>query len=111
MWEIQDKENFTCKHIAFNNPKPFVTIELTPKGRIPKGTKIPKGARLRLVSNNNLPLARMRRAVDIAKHRFRPEAITFLNRASGQRGSVDSLTNTIVKENLRDTAVQEKLMR
>ena len=111
LWDIQDKDNFTCEHVAFKNPKPFVTIELTPKGRLPKGTKIPKGARLRLVSNNNLPLARMRRAVDIAKHRFRPEAITFLNRASGQRGSVDSLTNTIVKENLRDTAVQEKLMR
>jgi len=111
LWDIEDRDNFTCRHIAFQNPKPFVTIELTPKGRIPKGTKIPTGARLRLVSNNNLPLTRMRRAVDIAKHRFRPEAITFLNRASGERGSVDSLTNTIVKENLRDTAVQEKLMR
>ena len=111
LWDIEDRDNFTCRHVAFQNPKPFVTIELTPKGRIPKGTKIPTGARLRLVSNNNLPLARMRRAVDIAKHRFRPEAITFLNRASGERGSVDSLTNTIVKENLRDTAVQEKLMR
>jgi len=111
IWDIRDRWDWDVKHVAFKNPKPFITIELTPKGRIPKGTKIPKGARLRLVSNNNLPLARMRRAVDIAKHRFRPEAITFLNRASGQRGSVDSLTNTIVKENLRDTAVQEKLMR
>jgi len=111
LWNIQDKENFTCEHVAFKNPKPFVTIELTPKGRMPRGTKVPKGARLRLVSNNNLPLTRMKRAVDIAKHRFRPEAITFLNRAAGERGSVDSLTNVIIKENLRDMAVQEKLMR
>ena len=111
LWDIQDKDNFSCKHIAFKNPKPFVTIELTPKGRIPKGTVVPKGARLRLVSNNNLPLTRLKRAVDIAKHRFKPEAITFLNRALGQRGSVDSLTSTIIKENLRDTAVQERLMR
>jgi len=111
LWDIQDKESFTCKHITFKNPKPFVTIELTPKGRIPKGTGVPTGARLRLVSNNNLPLTRMKRAVDIAKHRFRPESIAFLNRASGNRGSIDSLTNTIVKENLRDTAVQETLIR
>ena len=111
IWNIRDRWDWDVQHVAFKNPKPFMTIELTPKGRIPRGTKIPKGARLRLVSNNNLPLTRMRRAVDIAKHRFRPEAITFLNRASGTRGSVDSLTNTIVKENLRDTAVQEKLMR
>ena len=111
LWNIEDKDTFTCEHVAFENPKPFVTIGLTPKGRIPKGTKVAKGARLRLVSNNNLSLSRMKRAVDIAKHRFRPESITFLNRATGERGSVDSLTNTIVKENLRDIAVQEKLMR
>ena len=111
IWDIQDKDSFTCRHIAFKNPKPFITIELTPKGRIPKGTAVPKGARLRLVSKNNLPLTRLKRAVDIAKHRFKPEAITFLNRALGQRGSVDSLTNTIIKENLRDTAVQERLIR
>ena len=111
LWNIQDRDTFTCEHIAFKNPKPFVTVALTPKGRIPRGTKVPKGARLRLVSNNNLPLSRMKRAIDIAKHRFRPEAITFLNKAAGSRGSVDSLTNTIIKENLRDIAVQEKLMR
>ena len=110
LWDIQDKEAFTCAHAAFKNPKPFVTIGLTPKGRIPRGTSIPKGARLRLVSNNNLSLSRMKRAVDIAKHRFRPESITFLNRAAGLRGNVDSLTNTIIKENLRDIAVQEKLI-
>ena len=111
LWDIQDKENFTCKHIAFKNPKPFITIELTPKGRIPKGTKIQTEARLRLVSNNNLPLDRMRRAVEVAKHRFNPESITFLNRAAGERNNVDSIGNSLIKMNLRDLAVQEKLIR
>ena len=111
LWDIQDKENFTCKHIAFKNPKPFITIELTPKGRIPKGTKIQTDARLRLVSNNNLPLDRMRRAVEVAKHRFSPESITFLNRAAGERNNVDNMGNSLIKMNLRDLAVQEKLIR
>ena len=111
LWDIEDKENFTCKHIAFKNPKPFITIELTPKGRIPKGTKIQTGARLRLVSNNNLPLDRMRRAVEVAKHRFSPESITFLNRAAGERNNVDNMGNSLIKMNLRDLAVQEKLIR
>ena len=110
IWDIKSRDNFTCKHVAFKNPKPFVTIELTPKGRLPRGTKIPEGARLRLVSNNNLPLTRMKRALDIAKHKFRPESITFLNRAAGLRGNIDDINNKI-KENLRDTAVQEKLIR
>jgi len=110
IWEIEDKNEFRVSHHVLLNPKPFVTIELTPKGRMPKGTKIPPGARLRLVSNNNLPLDVMRKAVEVAKHRFKPESITFLNRAAGERGTVEVGTGFKV-ENLRDKGVQEDLIR
>ena len=110
IWEIEDKNEFRVSHHVLLNPKPFVTIELTPKGRMPRGTKIPAGARLRLVSNNNLPLDVMRKAVEVAKHRFRPESITFLNRAAGERGTVEIGTGFKV-ENLRDKGVQENLIR
>jgi DNA repair exonuclease SbcCD ATPase subunit/DNA repair exonuclease SbcCD nuclease subunit len=109
-WEIEDKDTFTVNHHVLLNPKPFKTIELTPKGRMPKGTKIPAGARLRLVSNNNLPLDVMRKAVEVAKHRFNPESITFLNRAAGERGTVEIGAGFKV-ENLRDKGVQENLIR
>ena len=111
LWDIADKDNYTCEHLSFKNPKPFITIELTPKGRMPRGTNIPNGARLRLVSNNNLPLSRMKKAVDIAKHRFQPESITFLNRAAGQRGTVEDLTNGLKVEDLRDPVVQKELIQ
>ena len=110
LWEIEDKEDFTVRHIELSNPKPFITIQLTPKGKIPKGTKIPPTARLRLVSDNNLPLDSIRKAADIAKKRFKPESVTFLNRSAGQRGSVEDITQTIFKEDLRDVAVQEELI-
>jgi len=110
IWEIEDKNEFRVSHHVLLNPKPFVTIELTPKGRMPKGTKIPPGARLRLVSNNNLPLDTMRKAVEVAKHRFKPESITFLNRAAGETGTVEIGTGFKV-ENLRDKGVQENLIR
>ena len=110
MWDIQDKNMWDTRHVSLTNPKPFITIELTRKGRMPKNISIPSGARLRLVSNNNLPLDIMRRAVDIAKHRFKPESISFLNRASGERGSVEGLTDELKTENLRDISVQEELM-
>ena len=111
LWEINSKDDFTCKHVAFENPKPFITVELTPKGRFPKKLNVPTGARLRLVSNNNLPLSRMKKAVDVAKHRFKPETITFLNRAAGQRGNVESITNGLKVEDLRDPAVQKELIQ
>ena len=110
IWNIRDRDDWDVKHVAFKNPKPFRTIELTPKGRMPKGISVPMGARLRLVSNNNLPLNKMKKAIDIAKHRFKPESITFLNRAAGERGSVDALTYNLVKEDLRDPVVQEELI-
>ena len=72
--------------------------------------KAPLGARLRLVSKNNLSLDVMKKAVDIAKHRFKPESIVFLNRAAGQRGNVEEITDTLKKEDLRDPAIQEELI-
>ena len=29
IWDIEDKESFKCKHIVLENPKPFITVELT----------------------------------------------------------------------------------
>jgi len=111
IWEVKNKDSFTCKHIELKNPKPFITIELTPKGHMPKNIKVPIGTRLRLVSNNNIQLDRLRKAVDIAKVRFKPESVTFLNRVAGERGSVEDLTNDLIKEDLRNLVVQEELIQ
>jgi len=110
MWNIQDKDTFTCTHHILRNPKPFITVKLTPKGRFPNKIKVQEGARLRLVSENNLPLDVVRRAVDIAKKRFKPEAVTYLSRSAGERGSVENLAAGLVCEDLRDVAVQEQLI-
>jgi len=111
IWDIQDKENFTVKHVVIPNPKPFVTINLTRTGRLPKNAECPLGARIRLVSENSLPVSTMRRALDAAKHRFKPESIGYLNRSAGQRGNVENLATDDVEENLRDVTVQEKLIK
>lgn len=111
VWDIQDKENFECKHIVLKNPRPFVTIILTPKGKMPKNVSVPERARLRLVSNNNLPLHIMKKATDIAKKRFNPESVKFLNRAAGQKGTVGEDDGSLLVENLRDIEVQERLIK
>ncbi|HCI71669.1 MAG TPA: hypothetical protein DHV30_14190, partial [Balneola sp.] len=111
LWDIEDKKNFTCKHYSLENPKPVITIKLTPKGRIPNKLEVQKGARIRLLSENNLPLRKVRKAADAAKSRFKPESITYLNRAMGERGNVEDLTNSLVKEDLRDLGVQEELIK
>tara|TARA_R110000824_G_scaffold194057_7_gene376552 strand:- start:1513 stop:4674 length:3162 start_codon:yes stop_codon:yes gene_type:complete len=111
IWEIESKDDFKVRHVKLNNPKPFITIELTKNGRMPKNLTIPMGARVRLVCNNNLPLNKMKRAIDIAKTRFKPESISFLNRAIDKEADESEFSCSILREDLRDVTVQEKLIR
>lgn len=107
LWDIESKDEFTNKLITFKNPKPFVTIELNKDGTLPD-VEIPEGARIRLCADSNISLDVMRKSVDVAKYNFKPESITYLNRASGS--DVDVRTANIVREDLRDTKVQNRLI-
>ena len=110
VWTINSKDDWNIKHFSLQNPRPFVTVELTRTGKIPRRATVPPTARLRLVSDNNLPLDVMRKAVDVAKHKFKPESISFLNRAAGKRGDVEELTDGLGMQNLRDPEVQQELI-
>jgi DNA repair exonuclease SbcCD nuclease subunit/ABC-type cobalamin/Fe3+-siderophores transport system ATPase subunit len=109
IWDIKDKENFTCKHIQLENPKPFITINLTPTGRLPRATSIPTGARVRLISEHNHPISALKKAADVVKTKFRPESVAFLNKFSGARGA--STSAHAERMNMRDADVQERLMK
>jgi len=111
VWDIHNKNDFTVKHISIPNPKPFITVELTTDGRIPKDFKCVEGTRLRLTSQNNLSLQAMKRAIDVAEHRFKPERVTYLSKALGKRGNIEKNANKFAIDNLRDISVQEKLIK
>jgi len=108
LWDIQSKEDFTNRLITFTNPKPFITLELTKAGNLPR-KKPPQGARLRIVSSENVTLDKVRKAVDIVKYRDNPESVTYLNRAAGKQIAVQA-PEGINQEDLRDLKTQEKLM-
>ena len=110
VWTINSKDDWDIEHFTLQNPRPFITVELTRTGKIPRKAVVPANARLRLVSDNNLPLDVMRKAVDVAKHKFKPESISFLNRAAGKRGDVEELTDGLGMQNLRDPEVQQELI-
>ena len=110
IWDIESKDNFTCEHYAIPNPKPFITIVLTPKGKLPRGTEVPKGARIRLQAKNKLPLDAIMKAKSVVATKFKPESVVFNNSTVG--GFSDEHENIFAEEgNLRDTGVQEKFIR
>ena len=110
IWDIHSKTDFDVNHHLVKNVKPFMTIELTEKGNLPRKLEIPEAARLRVVTHHKVSLDKIRRVMDIVKARFKPESLSFVNKAGLKRDSVnvDDLGNT---ENLRDQAVQERLIR
>jgi len=109
VWDIESKEKFSVEHIKLDNPSPFITLELTSKGRIPKNILIPENAKLRLVASSSVTFDTMKRVIDIAKSKFKPESITFLNKSSAHLET--ELSETISgQENLRDIAVQEEMI-
>tara|TARA_Y100000592_G_scaffold101181_1_gene186482 strand:- start:12232 stop:15372 length:3141 start_codon:yes stop_codon:yes gene_type:complete len=110
LWDIEDKDTFTCEYITFDNPKPFVTVPLTKKGNLPKKLNIPEGARVRLVSENSISLDKMRRAVDIVKFKYTPDSVTYLNRAASKKLSLENSAESAQKD-LRDIKVQEELIK
>jgi len=110
LWDITGKNTFSVEHHIIKNPKPFVTVTLTPSGQLPDNLDIIKGTKLRLVSNNTLPLDVIRRVVDIAKTRYSPSSVTYLCRSLGSKGSTNEIIDGIIKEDLRDIAVQEELI-
>ena len=109
LWDIIGKDDYTCEHISIPNPKPFVTIDLTAKGRIPKKAAPPEGARVRLVSSTNLSLDSIRRAVEATHTRFKPESVTYLNKSTEDYSNSDLISSLKVSD-LRDIKVQEDLI-
>ena len=108
LWDIESKDQFTTKLITFDNPKPFVTLTLSEKGNLPR-VKPPEGARLRIVSESNVSLDKVRKAVDAAKFKYKPESVTYLNRAAGKQIKV-AAPEGLEKQDLRDLKTQEALM-
>jgi len=108
LWDIENKDDFTCKLITFKNPKPFVTVALNKDGTLPE-IDVSEGSRLRLVADSNISLDVMRRSVDVAKFKYRPESITYLNRAASKALDVDS--DASKQKDLRNINVQNQLIR
>ena len=109
LWDIKDVDNFKVKHYALENPKPFVTINLTKKGKIPSKAQIKEGCRLRLVSNVNLPIDVIKRTIDVAKTKYNPETVNYYSNVFGKKGKND-IINSVFKDDLRSIEVQQNLI-
>ena len=109
LWNIESKDKFSVKHFPFFNPRPFVTVEINADGTLPDIT-VPKNAQLRLICNNHIPAKDLKKAVDVARSLWLPDSVTAQNKP-GKALSIQDVSGEQTSENLRDLAVQEKLIK
>jgi DNA repair exonuclease SbcCD ATPase subunit/DNA repair exonuclease SbcCD nuclease subunit len=108
LWNIRDKDKFSIEKRLFVSPRPFYTVEINKDGTLPK-IDVPKNARLRLVSNYNLPLVKLRRACDYANLKWHPYSVNFVNKAGySHQDTVEADGERI---NMRDQNTQEKYIK
>lgn len=109
LWTIRSKDDFDCQHVTFTNPRPFITINLDNKGQIPSHYHIPRGCRLRVISTVNMDSASIRKITDLARSKYNPVSLSFLNKGTSNFTSSDGQEHKI--ENMRDVSVQERYIR
>ena len=110
MWNIRGKDDWDCQHVSIVNPRPFITINLTPQGKLP-ATIIPRGCRLRIRSSANVSPMMLKAACDYAQSRWQPYSVSFVNNGTMQSSSTSMIGKAVQNENLRDLTVQEKYIR
>jgi DNA repair exonuclease SbcCD ATPase subunit/DNA repair exonuclease SbcCD nuclease subunit len=109
LWTIKSDKDFNVQHCTFVSPRPFMTIDLDKSGNVPEHYHIPRGARLRLISRSNLPSSQIRKVTELARSKYFPTSVTFVDKSTSEFTS--SLGETHKMENLRDLSVQERWIR
>jgi len=110
LWDIKSKDEWECQHVSIINPRPFITIDLTDKGKIPK-TIVPRGCRLRIRASSNISPMMLKAACDHAQAKWSPYSVSFVNDGTKNSNSNSLIGKGVKSENLRDIIVQEKYIK
>jgi len=108
MWNIHSKDKHSIDKRLFQSPRPFITVNINQDGTLPE-IDVPKSARLRLVCNYNLPMAKLKRACDYAQVKWSTYSVSFVNNSTSSTG-VESAKNGKAL-NMRNPDNQEKFLR
>jgi len=107
LWDIKSKDDFTCRPFLYSRLHPFISVKLTSTGKLPS-IDIPFHARVRLIVENGISSIALKRVVELTKTKFKPEAVSVLNKSNLINPLLSS--GDFTKDNLRDINVQERLI-
>jgi DNA repair exonuclease SbcCD ATPase subunit/DNA repair exonuclease SbcCD nuclease subunit len=111
IWDIKNKNEFSVESVKIPCPKPFASIRLWNDGSLAQEVNLPKGSRIRLISDFNLPIDKVKNAIDAVKVKYKPESVTYVNKSIASKENMEEITNLSKALNLRDLSVQEEMIR
>ena len=110
MWNIRSRYDWDCQHVSIVNPRPFITINLTPEGQVPN-TIIPQGCRLRIRASSNISPMKLKAACEYCQNKWKPYSVSFINNGTTNSSTTSLIGKAVKNENLRDITVQEKYIK
>lgn len=102
LWDIKDKDTFSCEYVTFKNPKPFYTINYP----FEEANNVPSNSRLRIKHSQSLPYATIQEFLREAKAKFHPHSVVAVGDIEEEWQDL-----SFEREDLRDLAVQEEWLK
>lgn len=111
LWNIESKDEYTCEHIPFKNPKPFITIEFESDSSI-EDVEIPESARIRILFKKHISGAEIKKVIDVINFKYKPESVGYITKTNSKNKQTFLEEELDYEnENLRDESVQQKLIK
>ena len=111
VWDIKDKNDFTCQHVPIMPFCPFITIELDSNGKFDDNLPIPSGARIRLSTKHRISLDQIKKAKEHVSIKWNPESISINCSAGTLNNKLEEFDDDdFNKDDMRDISIQEELI-
>ena len=111
VWDIKDKNDFTCQHVPIMPFCPFITIELDSNGKFDDNLSVPSGARIRLSTKHRISLDQIKKAKEHVSIKWNPESISINCSAGTLSNKLEEFDDDdFNKDDMRDISIQEELI-
>lgn len=109
LWDIKNKENFTCEFVEVKNDKPYITIRVNKDIRNYNFENISQDSKVRFINESTLDNTKFRKLAYGIKNKYKLKNITIIDQDKVQ--DLRKIDEDTTVDNLHDINVHEKLLK
>ena len=109
IWDIKEKDVFDVKSVYFENPNPFITLEME---KFDLDQNIKDNSYIRLILNEYHSKDEVQKIQDTLNTKYNPRSVIITNKHSKDvENKIEQSETSKAKVNLRDNNVQQELIK